>query len=194
MRIGCASQPSDLGKIEFDLAFLPEDTDAIELARFAKLRPHAVVAGAAREGNYMRGFIMRGSSNLISYWKVGSDGRSAGCGNPNQLPVVHFNDLSVGMLICMDVDDVVLRPRVVAELNRCRQGEKVLCVPGEMSGAYFGGNALISPQNFSGLWFALSNAAINQDRCKSFIADPDGKKVVIQAEQEAIFFNTERRM
>ncbi len=110
MRIACASHAADLQDGTFDLAVLPEGTNATELLALASRNSSSIIVGAVSEGSFMRGVAIHAGENRIAYRKIGFDGRSRGSNDISQCPVFHFPDVSVAVLICLDVDDTTVRP------------------------------------------------------------------------------------
>jgi predicted amidohydrolase len=123
------------------------------------------------------------------YLKVEDDGRTVGSGDVRQRPVATIGDVCVGLLVCMDVDRVDLRRAVVAEMRASLAPLKVLCVPADMTGDRFQHDALAFPQEYEGVHVALSNQTKTypQFRCRSFITDAHGKKIVVQQHTEPIY-------
>jgi len=99
--------------------------------------------------------------------------------------VYEFGDTCIGVLICMDIQNGALFQAVIRKLKESAAAVKLLCIPGDMTRDWFSDDVL--PPHYSGVSVALcNNTETHVIRCKSFIADPAGRKVVVQREAEPI--------
>lgn len=89
------------------------------------------------------------------------------CGQ-NPIP---FGGISIGVLICKDVD---LSTYAEQMFSQTESGRRVFCVPAWMSNGYFSGD-LLGTQFWLGKYVVLANA--HKYGCGSFIANTKGTKV-----------------
>ena len=187
MRIACVRTAAELDSEATDLVVLPEGVDPAEILAAASMHPEAAIVAAIREGAHSRAVIWHGSKNHVEYLKVETDGRTVGTGNHEQSTVAHFQRFSVGVLICMDVQNPQFSARVVESLRASENPIKVLCIPADMGSYWFEGPALSFPARYAGVYVALCNSTeTHEARCRSFIANCEGTKIVIQSNAEPI--------
>lgn len=187
MRISCVLSASELTAESPDLIVFPEGISWGELMNTQLTHPASIAIGAIAERGLSRGVLLHGGRNRVTYLKVGGDGRTAGSANVHQSPVYKFDDVCIGVLICMDFDHVVFSRGVVKDVQSSRARLKIVCVPSDMGAHWLGGDTLPFPQEFEGVYVVLCNhTRTHQIRCKSFIADTQGKKIVVQIHQEPI--------
>lgn len=187
MKIWCGLAAAQLGAERPDLIVFPEGAGLGEIARAAAICPAAVIAGAIQDGDRMRGVIWRGGENQVDYLKVGADGHTRGGAAPAETPVYETDEVAVGLLVCMDVNDPFLQGRVTERLRAARAPHRVVCVPAQM----FGFTWFLGPdlnRSWWGLHVAVCNAVDRypEHRLRSFIADPSGRKFEIQTGVEPI--------
>jgi hypothetical protein len=190
MLLSCINNVVSLEDVPSDLIVLPEYSERSEIAMAEAIRPNAVVVAAVREGEWSKAIVQHLGRNRVRYLKVGTDGRTRGSQDHSQDTVYEWDDCCVGVLICMDVDAPTFRRAVVDRVQRSSARYKIICVPADMSGHWFQGDALPFPDNFKDLYVAVSNneKTYGQHRCKSFITDLTGRKICLQRETEAIHF------
>jgi len=187
MRIACVLSAAELEGNIADLIIFPEGVNASELEAAANIQPGAVIVGAILDGPYSRGIVWHNKMHHIDYLKVESDGRTKGSGNFNQLPIAHFEHFSVAVLVCKDIDNVRFSGSVREALRASENAIKVLCIPADMGSYWLEGTALPFPAIYAGMYVALCNNTVtHQSRCKSFVADRNGKKNCIQLDTEPI--------
>ena len=188
MRIACVLSAAELDGNAADLVIFPEGVCVSELEAAASAQPEAVIVGAIQCGPYSRGVVWHKGMDHIDYLKVGTDGRTQGSGNCDQLPVAHFPTFSVAVLVCMDIDNPHFSATVREALRASPNDVKVLCIPADMGDYWLQGDKLPFPTLYAGMYVALCNSTVTHDsRCKSFVADRDGKKVRIQSATEPIY-------
>lgn len=188
MRISCVLTARELHSVLTDLIVFPEGICWGEIAAAQSSHPDAIIVGAIVENGFGRGLLLHRGVNRIDYLKVESDGRTTGTGNLRQNPVYVLGNVCIGILICMDIINGAFSQAVIKKMKSTSTKLKLLCVPGDMADYYFSGQHLASPQNFEGIHVILCNhtRAHPQDRCKSFVMDTHGTKVVVQNHVEAI--------
>lgn len=176
-----------------DLVVLPEGVSHADILRAEALFPAAVVAGAILDGQRMRAVVSHRGINQVDYLKVGSDQRTCGGEFPRQTPVYDAGPVSVGILICMDVQIPELANRVLGSLGQSAAPFKVLCIPADMDLNWFAGDD-VSHLSRGAIHVALSNNAITypEHRLRSFITDHRGQKAKAQVHREAISLRLSR--
>jgi predicted amidohydrolase len=185
MRIWCILTASELEDRPADLIVFPERVCCREIEKAQWFNPHALIAAAIVERGHCRGILHHEGQNRIDYWKIGSDGITQGCkSSPQQPPVYEFGNACVGLLICMDVQDFILAPAVIQGLNTSQAGLKILCIPASMeNSSWFSGDMV---PGYEGIHVVLCNQNMHAIRCKNFVTDTHGLKIVEQDQDEPI--------
>jgi hypothetical protein len=169
-----------------DLIVFPEGIswDQIHLAAARHL--HAAIVGGVDEGGRIRAVLWHAGANRIDYRKIGTDGSTKGSGNlPQAWPVYEFDDMCVGVVICMDIDFAVFSRAVVERIRSSKRRWKFLSVPADMHSDRFPGNN-VEPE-FVGMHVVVCNhTKTNEVRCASFITDTERNKIRIQENHEPI--------
>ncbi|MCF6325259.1 MAG: hypothetical protein L3J89_13225 [Gammaproteobacteria bacterium] len=187
MKIACVLNSNEITS-EVELIVFPEAINKSEISRASNLYENSVVVGGVVENRNCRAFIQHRGLNRIDYLKVGTDGRTIGLDNINQIPVYEQKNICIGTLICMDIDIPDFSISVVERIRSSSAKVKILCVPADMGGEWLQGDILPFPKKYEGIYFILcNNIETHQIRCKSFIADTSGKKIVIQNGVEPLF-------
>lgn len=188
MRISCVLAARELHSVLTDLIVFPEGICWEEIVAAQSSHPGSIIVGAIVENGCSRGLLLHRGVNRIDYLKVENDGRTIGTGNLRQNPVYVLGDVCIGILICMDIINGAFSQTVIKKIKSTPAKLKLLCVPADMADYYFSGQILATPQNFEGINVILCNHtnAHPQDRCKSFVTDTHGKKVVVQNYVEPI--------
>lgn len=187
MRVSCVLTSSELGTAGTDLIVFPEGVDWEEIKEAQSSYSNSVIVGAVVENGHSRGVLQHREQNRIDYLKVENDGRTEGTGNINQKPVYEYGDVCIGVLICMDIDHIEFSRAVIESIQSSPASLKFLCVPADMGSYWLSGDSLPFPQKFDGIHVILCNhIKTHQARCKSFISDTNGKKIVVQHDNEPI--------
>lgn len=191
VRISCVLTARELRSARTDLIVFPEGIFRGEIEAAQLSHPDSVIVGAIVENGRSRGLLRHRGKNRIDYLKVETDGRTTGTENLQQNPVYVLGDVCIGVLICMDINHGAFSRAVIENIKFTSAKLKLLCVPADMADYYFSGQNLASPQNFEGVHVILCNHtnAHPQDRCKSFVTDTHGTKVVVQNHVEPIHTN-----
>lgn len=185
MRVECVSNSGEVLPGTPGVIVFPEYCDFSEIRKTAQAHPDAVVVGAVKDGIRSRALLVHGSRNWLDYLKVGSDGRTEGTGIVPKLPVYELPHISVGILICMDVQCGELVQRLVQRVEHSTSPVKLICIPAFMGSEWFSFPVTNAPLNR--VHVALCNhPAQDRPRCKSFIADATGAKVCQQSDREPI--------
>jgi hypothetical protein len=185
MRISCVIAASELDAVPADLIVFPEGVCRREIEKAQSFYPEAVIVAAIVENGFSRGVLLHGGRNRIDYLKVESDGRTVGSGDHQQVPIYEFEDVCIGVLICMDVDCLLFSRAVIEKVRTSSAKLKLLCVPADMTSDWFSGDALSSV--FEAIHVVLCNhTKTHQARCKSFVTDMHGRKIVVQDQDEPI--------
>src|SRR5881296_985889 len=101
-----------------DLIVFPEGISWDQIHFAAARHPHAAIVGGVDEGGRIRAGLWHAGANRIDYRKIGTDGRTKGSGLlPQAWPVYEFDDLCVGVLLCMDIDFAVFSRAVVERIQ-----------------------------------------------------------------------------
>lgn len=183
MRISCVLAARELNPDPVDLIVLPEGICVDEINGAHSSHPDAVIVGAVVENCYSRGVLLHRGINQIDYRKVGSDGRTKGTANVHQNPVYELGDICIGVIICMDVNHGVFLHSITQTIRSSGAALKILCVPADMGGEWFAENSLAFPQNWEGIHVIVCNNNTRNHqafRCKSFVTDTRGVKIVVQ--------------
>lgn len=159
-----------------------------EVAIAQTSHPDSMIVGAVAEESRSRGLLLHQGQNRIDYLKVTTDGRTVGSGNLQQEPVYQFGEMCVGVLICMDVEHVEFSRAVIEKVRSSSTNLKLICIPADMGDYWFRGDSLPWPQMFEGTHVILCNhTKTHQVRCKSFVTNARGRKIVVQGEDEPIY-------
>jgi hypothetical protein len=133
--IWCGTSVANIGDEPADLVVLPEGVAEADLVGVARSRPASVVVGAwAAPDGRMRGVIWHLGREQVAYGKVRFDGRSPGGPPPVQPPVYLHEQIAIGVVVCLDVQDD-LANRVLEALLRAPAPFKALCIPADMRDA-----------------------------------------------------------
>ena len=179
---------SELAAESPDVILFPEGIEALELKLACREHPESVIVAAVREGEHCRAIVCYGGKNHVSYLKVETDGLTTGTGDVTQLPIAHLKGVTLGVLICMDVDHPNFSERVFSTLRKSIEPIKLLCIPSDMGSQWFEGEMLQPSERYEGIYVALCNHTKTHDaRCKSFITDTLGEKVQHQKNNEPIY-------
>ena len=100
-------------------------------------------------------------------------------------PVYEFDDLCVGVLLCMDIDFAVFSRAVVERIQSSQHPWKFLCVPANMGSYWFEGSNIGA--HLAGMHLIVCNHTnFHQVRCASFVTNTTGSKIRIQENHEPI--------
>lgn len=187
MRVSCILTIRELDPKPTDLIVFPEGVCIKEIEDAMSVHPDAVIVAAYVENGYSRGVLWHQGRNRIDYRKVCNDGRTSGTESLQQNPIYSLGDTCIGVLICMDIDHIAFSSAVIRNLKSSAARSKFLCVPADMGSQWFNEDHLPFPQKFEGIHVILCNhIKTHPVRCKSFITDTDGMKIVIQHDKEPI--------
>ncbi len=187
MRITCVIKASELRGQAADLIVFPEGVCWAEIGAAQSSHPDSVVVGAVVDNGHSRAVLLHRGLNQINYLKVGTDGRTIGTGVAQQDAVYDSGTLCIGVLICMDIDEVELSQDVIDTMHSSPAKLKVLCIPADMASHW---DVLNFPKRFEGMYVVLCNHTKSYQgisRCQSFIADRGGRRIVVQAKDEPIY-------
>ena len=190
MLLACITNPDDIGEEKPDLVVLPEYIDRAVVRRVARDNPDTVIATAVEIGNRSIGRLIYRGRNWINYRKIDTDWRTIGTGETPRCAVRHFPHMSVGLVICMDIQNPTFVHEVVRQLRLGRTPYKILCIPADMSSEWFSGSDTLL-DDFEGVHVAMSDwpddgGPMKRPQSPSFITDTHGRKVVKRAGSEAI--------
>src|SRR5437773_9758578 len=88
-----------------NLIVFPEGISWNQIHLAVARHPNAAIVGGVNEGGRIRAALWHAGANRIDYWKIEDDGRTDGFGkSPPALPVYEFDDICVGVVICMDIN------------------------------------------------------------------------------------------
>ena len=170
-----------------DLIVFPEGILPEEVAKAQESHPESMIVGATDKGGRSRGLLLHRGQNRINYFKVETDGLTKGSCDLQQNPVYQFGKVCIGVLICMDVDHPEFSCAVIAKVRSSAAELKLICIPADMGNDWFSGASLPFPTKFEGTHVILCNhVKTHQVRCKSFVTDAHGTKIVEQNEEEPI--------
>jgi predicted amidohydrolase len=187
VRISCVLTARQLDAAPTDLIVFPEGIQWEEVANAQSSHPNSIIVGAIVENRRSRGLLLQGGKNRIEYFKVQNDGRTVGSGDIQQEPVYQLGDVCAGVLICMDAQHVEFSMAVIEKVRRSSAKLKLICIPADMDYFSFSGDSLPHPRMFEGIHVILCNhTKTHQVRCKSFVTDAYGKKLVEQMDDEPI--------
>ncbi len=185
MRAQCVLTASELTQ-ESEVIVLPEYVSPRELQKTCATFPRAFVVSAVEESDTSRARILRGGAQLATYVKVLSDARTTGSNNLDQMPVYDDGVICIGIVACKDVDHVQFFGMVTQRIRSSTSKHKVLCVPADMGSEWL--NDEVLPQKYHGMYVVLcNNVYTHQARCKSFVANDMGQKIIVQRDREPIF-------
>ncbi len=187
MRVSCILRRRELNDKPVDLIVFPEGVCWNDIEETGLARPDALIVGAVVENGRSRGILRHHGQNQIDYLKVKTDGRTEGTGNIQQNPVYMHRKVCIGVLICMDLDHVEFSNAVINSVKSSSVNLKLLCVPADMGAYWMSGDSLPSSEKYTGIHVILCNHVnTHQSRCKSFITDKEGNKIVVQNNREPI--------
>jgi hypothetical protein len=183
----CALNARDLsGLRKPDVIVFPERVAIAEIDRAEKTFPNAILVGAVQEGKFCRAVLRHHRANQINYLKVCGDRFAAGYDKrPTRNPVYTFGDVCIGVLVCRDLQIGEFTRDVANALKTSRASHGFVCIPADMDNYWFGGPT-IPTREFDGVHVALCNNTTNENRCRSFVADQHGTKIVWQSRLEMI--------
>ncbi len=187
MRISCVLDVGQLANANGTpgLIVFPESVAQTEIDNAWSLCPDSMIVAAVLEDRRSRGLLLHQWRNQINYLKVTNDGRTIGSGNLQQMPVYQLDNLCVGVLICMDVDHSTFSQAIIRKVRASECRLKLICIPADMGSYWFTGDTV--PSQLHGVNVILCNhTKTHQERCKSFVTDMHGRKVVIQKHDEPI--------
>ena len=187
MKIYCTNTLDDFNPELPAVIVLPEGIPSTVMLDASLLHHDAYYVGAFPENGYCRGAIYYQGINKIEYLKVECDQRSKGSGNTEQCPIFESEDICIAVLVCMDIDHVEFSLKIREKLKQSKAKIKILCIPADMHNEWFPSEEL--PAKYNDIYTALSNNNLTyQDpcRCRSFIANPEGLKLVKQQELQPI--------
>lgn len=189
MRISCVLTARELHSVLTDLIVFPEGICWGEIAVAQSSHPDSIIVGATVDNGRSKGLLLHRGENRIDYWKVECDGRTAGTKNLKQNPVyVLGEDVCIGVLICMDITNGAFSHTIIETVRSSSADLKLMCIPADMTSDWFSGDSIPSPLQFEGIHVILCNHTKThpQNRCKSFVTDTHGTKVVVQKQVESI--------
>ncbi len=187
MRVSCILSGSELNDKPVDLIVFPEGVCWNDIEETGLTHPDALIVGAVVENGKSRGILRHRGQNQIDYLKVETDKRTEGTGNTQQNPVYVHGKMCIGVLICMDIDHVEFSSAVINSVKSSSANLKLLCVPADMGAYWMNGNTLPFSGRYTGIHVILCNhVKTHQSRCKSFITDKEGNKIVVQNNREPI--------
>jgi predicted amidohydrolase len=189
MRISCITRASEIGAHAPDLIVLPEYTDRTVVQQLGRTYPESVVVTAVELDGRSCGRLIFQRRNWIDYKKIDTDGRTTGTGIFPKSAVCHFPHMSVGVVICIDIQNLIFVNDVIRQLRSSEAQHKFLCIPADMGSEWFGSDTLLG--DFEGVHVAMSNRThysppIKRLQSASFITDIHGRKVVKRATTETI--------
>jgi len=186
MKVMCALTASEVKTVNPDIIVFPEGVGSTEIDQAQLFNPNAIIIGAIVDDERSRGCLMHRGIHKIEYLKVMTDGRTIGSEDTKQNPVYEFDDICIGLLICMDVDNVGFSKAVIDQLISSSAKLKFLCIPADMGSDWFNDDNL--PNKYHGIHVILCNhTKTHEARCKSFITDTQGRKIKIQNDRESIY-------
>src|SRR5437867_4390087 len=184
MQISCVLTADQLVGTPPDLIVFPEGAAWSEIERARCSYPDAIIVGAVGERR-SQAVVLHEGRNRIDYLKLETDGRTTGTGNVRQNPVYEYNNVCIGVLVCMDVNHVAFSRLVIDKVRSSERGLNLLCVPADMAGHWFDGDSVSS--TWHGVHVILCNhTKTHQIRCKSFVTDVTGRKIRVQHDDEPI--------
>lgn len=178
----CCVRMFDSIKPEYsDLIVFPEYSSFDSIMKAATSYPQSIVVGAAMNRNNTVGLLFHYGQLRLRYYKIESDGRTVGSNDIKQSPWYETHDTIIGMLICKDVDNVEFSAKVIKKVKSGNHRHKIICIPAEMDSQWFSSDSL--DPRFMGVNVVLcNNDKTYQVRCKNFVTDTNGKKIVTSLE------------
>ena len=187
MQLTCALNASELTDGAECLLVLPEAISKHELDEACRLLPRTIIVGAVPDADsgHMRAYLVHEGTNRLKYLKTLSDGRSTGSGRHPETATYEAQDFIIGVLVCRDIENEVLRTSVLRTLNNSTAPKKILCIPADMHGEWFTSTKIAG---YAGVFVAMSNNNRTYPvwRSKSFIANPHGVRLSTQDEYETV--------
>ena len=188
MKVSCVLASCELNDESIDLIVFPEGVCRRQIEEASLSYPDAFIVGAVVESGRSRGILLHRGKGRIDYFKVETDGRTEGTGNTQQKLVYEHGDVCIGILICMDIDNVAFSTAAIESIKSSSASLKLLCVPADMGSHWLSGDSLPFPKKFEGIHVILCNhIKTHQSRCKSFITDIKGEKIMVQQDREPIY-------
>lgn len=185
MRVQCILTASELTQ-ESEVIVLPEYVSPTELRKTCATFPHAFVVSAVEESDASVGRILRGREPLAAYVKMETDARTTGSNNVDQMPIYDDGVICIGVVACKDVDNIRFFGTVTQRIRSSTSRHKILCIPADMGSEWLHDEVL--PEKYHGMYVVLcNNVYTHQARCKSFIANDMGQKIIVQRDREPIF-------
>jgi len=191
MRVCCVQNADEIRRPCPDVIVFPEYSELSELIEAQSKCTDSIVVGTVVEEdrisgkleNRGRGVLLHHGLNQIDYLKIETDssGTTGVHKRPESLPVYEFDDVCIGVLICVDLvkaDFGGFGRDVIQQVRSSRATFKIVCVPAAMTSIWNWSEPLES--NYRGVYIVLCNNHTKsyQPRCNSFIAGPDGKKII----------------
>ena len=188
VRISCVLTACQLSPERTNIIVFPEGILREEIAKAQVSHPESIIVGAIEEDGQSRGLLLHRGQKRIDYLKVKTDGLTKGSCNLQQNPVYQFGKVCIGVLICMDVDHPEFSRAVIAKVRSSSAKLKLICIPADMGNEWFDGDRLLFPKKFEGTHVILCNhiKTYPRVRCKSFVTDAHGTKIVVQNDEEPI--------
>jgi hypothetical protein len=187
MQLTCALNASEVTDGVECLLVLPEAISKHELDEACHLLPRTIIVGAAPDADseHIRAYLVHEGTNRLKYLKTLSDGRSTGSGLLPEIATYEAQDFIIGVLVCRDIENEVLRTEVLRTLTNSAAPTKILCIPADMHGDWFASTEITG---YAGVFVAMSNNNKTYPvwRSKSFIANPRGVRLSTQDEYEAV--------
>jgi hypothetical protein len=187
MKVAIASTNEAINRIGKDrqLILLWEGCDRQMVEKTSKLHPEAFVVAGVRNDQviggvpkkHMTGVIYLNGDEIFGYWKVESDGNtcSYSCGQP--CPVWLDRGLAIGVLVCMDVDQPLIRDPVVAAVKASSRIQRFICIPADMGNEFGLADDQLKQDRWSGVNVLFCNIRSDPGKVKSFVSDRNGKKI-----------------
>lgn len=190
MRIACVVRADQLttGTSQTpDVVVFPEGISLSEIGKARLSHPNSILIGAIVENGRSRGVLFHGCENKIDYLKIETDGHTQGSGNLDQQPIYELPHVCIGVIVCMDVNCPAFSRTVIEKVRSSQSELKLICIPADMTSDWFGGDA-VAPAMFGGIHVVLCNhTKTHQQRCRSFVTDLHGSKIIVQNDDEPIF-------
>jgi predicted amidohydrolase len=184
--LSCVATAAEITTETPGVIVFPEYTPSREVVAAASRQPGSVIVAAIKESNRSLGLLLHRRRNRISYLKLGTDGRTTGTGDFRQFPMYELPFVCIGVVICMDIQEVAFWHPIAKQMMLSPARTKVLCIPADMGSQWFREDLLGDPM-FEGIHVVLSNHTTNkQVRCRSFITDTGRMKIRQQVDRESI--------
>lgn len=187
--ISCVLTHAEAQTCPADVIVFPEGVSKNDIQTTSLQYPESIIIGAYVEDKACRGALYKAGDNKIDYLKVCTDGRTIGCGNPDQRPIYQERDqLCIGVVICMDIDNPSFRYQIFDWVKASQCQCMLLCIPSDMGGEWLANEKLPWGTRGHGFHFVLCNNTISHPdyRCKSFVTDQFSQKIAVQRETEPL--------